>query len=79
MRTRIIMEILMEGDAQGCKEIVAVELEQNLLEIGPARVRCLGATVEEDEQMRMDGGRTSPPLRRSLSPVARRLSGRPGK
>ena len=60
MRTRIIMEILMEGDAQGCKEIVATELERNLLEIGPARVRCLGATIEEDEQMRMDGGR---PLR----------------
>ena len=57
MRTKILMEIIMEGDAQGCKEIVAVELERILLPIGPARVRCLGATVEEDEQMRMDGGR----------------------
>ena len=47
----------MEGDAQACKEIVAVELERNLLEIGPARVRCLGATIEEDEQLRMEGGR----------------------
>jgi len=57
MRTRIIMEIVMEGDAQGCKEIVAMELERILLPIGQARVRCLGATVEEDEQMRMEGGR----------------------
>ena len=57
MRTKILMEILMEGDTQGCTEIVAVELERILLPIGPARVRCLGATVEEDEQMRMDGGR----------------------
>lgn len=57
MRTRIIMEILMVGDAQACKEIVATELERNLTEIGPARVRCLGATVEEDEQLRMEGGR----------------------
>jgi len=65
MRTRIIMEILMEGDAQGCKEIVATELERNLLEIGLARVRCLGATVEEDEQLSMSGGRGTPhpPLR----------------
>lgn len=57
MRTRILMEILMPGDAQGCKEVVAVELERNLMEIGPARVRCLGATVEEDEQLRIEGGR----------------------
>lgn len=57
MRTRIIMEILMDGDAQGCKEIVAMELERNLLEIGSARVRCLGATIEEDEQLSMSGGR----------------------
>jgi hypothetical protein len=65
MRTRIIMEILMEGDAVACKEIIAVELERNLLEIGQARVRCLGATIEEDEQLSMSGGRGSPhpPLR----------------
>lgn len=63
MRTRIIMEILMEGDAQGCKEVIAMELERVLLPIGPARVRCLGATVEEDEQLRMDGRRTGAGLR----------------
>lgn len=57
MTTKIIMEILMEGDAQGCKEIVATELERNLTEIGPARVRCLGTTIEEDEQLSMSGGR----------------------
>ena len=57
MLTKILMEIRMTGDTQGCKEIVAVELERYLLEIGPARVRCLGATVEEDEQLRMDRGR----------------------
>ena len=54
MTTKILMEIRMEGDAQGCKEIVAVELERILLEIGPARVRCLGASVERDEQLRME-------------------------
>ncbi len=53
MTTKILMEIRMEGDTQGCKEIVAVELERYLREIGPARVRCLGATVEPDEQLRM--------------------------
>jgi len=63
VRTRIIMEILMEGDAQGCKEVIAMELERVLLPIGPARVRCLGATVEEDEQLRMDGRRTGAGLR----------------
>jgi hypothetical protein len=57
------MEILMEGDAQGCKEVIAMELERVLLPIGPARVRCLGATVEEDEQLRMDGRRTGAGLR----------------
>ena len=57
MRTKIVMEIRMEGDAQGCKELVAMELERILLPIGPARVRCLGATVEDDEQLRMDGQR----------------------
>lgn len=62
MRTRILMEILMPGDAQGCKEIVATELERNLMEIGPARVRCLGATIEEDEQLSMSGGRGPLPL-----------------
>lgn len=51
------MEIVMEGDAQGCKEIVAMELERILIPIGWARVRCLGATVEEDEQLRMDAQR----------------------
>lgn len=63
MTTKILMEIRMEGDAQGCKEIVAVELERILLEIGPARVRCLGASVERDEQLRMDGRRTTAGLR----------------
>lgn len=53
MTTKILMEIRMEGDTQACKEIVAVELERYLREIGPARVRCLGATVEPDEQLRM--------------------------
>ena len=53
MLTKILMEIRMTGDTTACKEIVAVELERILLEIGPARVRCLGATVEEDEQLRM--------------------------
>jgi len=57
MRTKILMEIIMEGDTVACKEIVAVELERILLPIGPARVRCLGATIEEDEQMRMGGTR----------------------
>jgi len=51
--TKILMEIRMPGDTAACKEIVAVELERILLEIGPARVRCLGATAEEDEQLRM--------------------------
>ena len=75
MRTKILMEILMEGDAQGCKEIVAVELERILLPIGPARVRCLGATVEEDEQMRMDGGRAGSLSRFATAP-SRREPGR---
>ena len=57
MRTKILMEIIMEGDTVACKEIVAVELERILLPIGPARVRCLGATIEEDEQLSMSGGR----------------------
>ena len=60
MTTRILMEIRMPGDAAACKELVAVELERYLMPLGPARVRCLGATVEEDEQMRMDGGRGMP-------------------
>ena len=50
MRTKILMEIIMEGDTVACKEVVAVELERILLPIGTARVRCLGATIEEDEQ-----------------------------
>lgn len=53
MTTRILMEIRMEGDARGCKEVAAMELEQILARIGFARVRCLEAVCEEEEQLRM--------------------------
>lgn len=49
----ITMEIRMEGDPQGCKELVAMELEEILRKIGWAQVRCTGVREEKPEQMRM--------------------------
>lgn len=51
--TVITMEIRMEGDAYGCKEVVAMELEEILRKIGWAEVRCTGVREESPEQMRM--------------------------
>lgn len=49
----ITMEIRMEGDSQGCKELVAMELEEILRKIGWAQVRCTGVREEIPKQMRM--------------------------
>ena len=52
--TVITMQICMQGDAQGCKELIAMELEQILQKIGWAEVRCISAVERpEGEQLRM--------------------------
>ena len=41
--TVIMMQIRMEGDARGCAEVAARELEEILGRIGWAEVRCVSA------------------------------------
>ncbi len=54
--TVLTFQIRMFGDAQGCKEVVAMELEESLRKIGWAEVRCLSAVEEPDgEAQKLEG------------------------
>lgn len=53
--TIIRMEIRMEGIPEGCKEVIAMELEESLKKIAWAEVRCTGVEEVQPEQLRMDG------------------------
>lgn len=46
----VTLEVRMEGEAQGVKEIAAMELEEILRKIGWAEVRCTGVREERERQ-----------------------------
>lgn len=46
----VTLEVRMEGEAQGVKEIAAMELEAILRKIGWAEVRCTGVREERERQ-----------------------------
>lgn len=48
--TVVTLEVRMEGEAQGVKEIAAMELETILRKIGWAKVRCTGVREERAQQ-----------------------------
>ena len=56
--TVLTFQVRMYGDAQGCKEVVAMELERSLRKIGWAEVRCVFALEEpEPREARLEGWR----------------------
>ncbi len=56
--TVLTFQVRMFGDATGCKEVVAMELEKSLRQIGWAEVRCISSVEEpEPKEERLEGWR----------------------